>query len=119
MQGVTSVSHKPPNPSPLQPPNSVAKGDSPVSRKHELARMPQIIADFVNAERDETRSLFYRSLRAIEQAFSAKKEYLTKEGQIIYGGPDHYARWRATKHFRARRRERVYRLPVYTGSAQM
>jgi hypothetical protein len=44
--------------------------------------------------------LFYRSLRAIEQALSARREYMTKEGQIIYGGPDHYARLAATKHLR-------------------
>ena len=25
---------------------------------------------------------------------------MTKEGQILYGGPDHYARLAATKHFR-------------------
>ena len=25
---------------------------------------------------------------------------MTKEGQIIYGGPDHYARLAATKHLR-------------------
>ena len=46
------------------------------------------------------RALFYRSLRTIEQALSARREYMTKEGQIIYGGPDHYARLAATKHFR-------------------
>ncbi len=44
--------------------------------------------------------MFYRSLRAIEQALSARCEYMTKEGQIIYGGPDHYARLAATKHLR-------------------
>jgi hypothetical protein len=46
------------------------------------------------------RAIFYRCLRAIEHAMSARREYLTKEGQIIYGGPDHYARLAATKHFR-------------------
>jgi hypothetical protein len=60
----------------------------------------QIIADFVNAEREEVQALFYRCLRAIEHAMSARREYMTKEGQIIYGGPDHYARLAATKHFR-------------------
>ena len=45
-------------------------------------------------------ALFYRSLRAIELALSARREYMTKEGQIIYGGPDHYARLAATKHLR-------------------
>jgi hypothetical protein len=45
-------------------------------------------------------ALFYRSLRAIEHALSARREYMTKEGQIIYGGPDHYTRLAATKHLR-------------------
>jgi len=31
---------------------------------------------------------------------SARREYLTKDGQIILGGPDHYARLAATKHYR-------------------
>ena len=35
-----------------------------------------------------------------EHALTAKREYMTKDGQIIYGGPDHYARLAATKHFR-------------------
>src|SRR3712207_5293624 len=53
----------------------------------------QIIADFVNAEHDEMRAMFYRCLRAIEHALSARRgEYMTKDGQIVSGGPDHYAR---------------------------
>jgi hypothetical protein len=46
------------------------------------------------------RAVFYRSMRAIEHALSARREYLTKEGQIMQGRPDHYARLAATKHFR-------------------
>jgi hypothetical protein len=46
------------------------------------------------------RAVFYRSMRAIEHALSARREYMTKEGQIMQGGPDHYARLAATKHFR-------------------
>ena len=60
----------------------------------------QLIAEFVSDKRDEMRGLFYRSLRAIEYALSARHEYMTKDGQIVYGGPDHYARLAATKHFR-------------------
>jgi hypothetical protein len=60
----------------------------------------QIIADFVNAERDEMHAMFYRCLRVVEHAMSARREYMTKDGQIIYGGPDHYARLAAGKHFR-------------------
>ena len=44
--------------------------------------------------------MFYRSLPAIELWLSARREYMTKEGQIIYGEPDHYARLAATKHLR-------------------
>ena len=33
-------------------------------------------------------------------ALSARREYMTKEGQIMQGGPDHYARLAATKHLR-------------------
>ncbi len=46
------------------------------------------------------RAMFYRCLRTVEQALSATREYMTKDGQIIYGGPDHYARLAATKHLR-------------------
>jgi hypothetical protein len=60
----------------------------------------QFLADFVTAERDEMRVMFYVSLRVIEHALSARKEYTTKDGQILQGGPDHYARLTATKHFR-------------------
>ena len=60
----------------------------------------QLIAEFVNAEHVEMRAMFYRSVRAIEHALSARREYLTKAGEILYGGPDHYARLAATKHFR-------------------
>jgi hypothetical protein len=46
------------------------------------------------------RAVFYRSMRAIEHALSARREYLAKDGQIMQGGPDHGARLAATKHFR-------------------
>jgi hypothetical protein len=36
----------------------------------------------------------------IEHAMSARREYMTRDRQIICGGPDHYARLAATKHFR-------------------
>ena len=39
-------------------------------------------------------------VRASEHALSARREYQTKDGQIMQGGPDHYARLAATKHFR-------------------
>jgi hypothetical protein len=46
------------------------------------------------------RAMFYRCVRVIEQALSARREYTTKDGQIVDGGPDQYARLAATKHFR-------------------
>jgi hypothetical protein len=45
------------------------------------------------------RAVFYRPIRAIEHALSARREYLTKDGQIITGGADHYAQLAATKDF--------------------
>ncbi len=75
-------------------------GRTLASREANSPECRQLVAEFVSDERDEMRALFYRSLRAIEHALSARREYMTKEGQIIYGGPDHYARLAATKHLR-------------------
>jgi hypothetical protein len=44
--------------------------------------------EFVTDECDEMRAMFYRALRVIDHAFSARREYMTKDGQIVYGGPD-------------------------------
>ena len=46
------------------------------------------------------RAMFYRCARVIEHALTAKREYMAKDGQILDGRPDHYARLAATKHFR-------------------
>ena len=75
-------------------------GRTLASREANSPECRQLLAEFVSDEHDETRALFYRSLRAIEHALSARREYMTKEGQIVYGGPDHYARLAATKHLR-------------------
>ena len=45
-------------------------------------------------------AMISRALRAVDHAFSARREYMTKDGNIVYGGPDHYARLAAVKHFR-------------------
>ena len=60
--------------------------------KAKLARVQQLqlIAEIVGEKWEEMRTVFYRSMRAIEQALSARREYLTKEGQIMQGGPDHH-----------------------------
>jgi hypothetical protein len=42
---------------------------------------------------NQMRGMFYRSLRTIEHALSARREYMTKDGQIINGtGPLHASR---------------------------
>jgi hypothetical protein len=46
------------------------------------------------------RAVLYRCVRAVEHALSARREYMSKDGQVVHGGPDHYARLAATKHFR-------------------
>jgi hypothetical protein len=43
-----------------------------------------LIAEFVGDEWKEMRAIFYRSMRAIEHALSARREYLTKDGQMIH-----------------------------------
>ena len=75
-------------------------GRTLASREANSPECRQLIAEFVGDEWQEMRTVFYRSMRAIEHALSARREYMTKEGQIIYGGPDHYARLASTKHFR-------------------
>ena len=70
------------------------------SREANSPECRQLIAEFVGDEWQEMRAVFYQSMRAIEHALSARREYLTKDGQIILGGPDHYARLAATKHYR-------------------
>ena len=38
------------------------------------------------------RAMFYRCVRLVEHALTAKREYMTKDGHIVDRGPDHYAR---------------------------
>jgi hypothetical protein len=75
-------------------------GRTLASREANSPECRQLIAEFVGDEWQEMRAVFYRSMRAIEHALSARREYLTKDGQIMQGGPDHYARLAATKHYR-------------------
>src|SRR4051812_49885080 len=63
-------------------------GRTLASRTANSLECRQLIADFVNAEHTEMRAMFYRSVRAVEHALSARREYLTKTGEILYGGPD-------------------------------
>jgi hypothetical protein len=75
-------------------------GRTLASREANSPECRQLVAEFVSHEHDEMRAMFYRALRTIEHALSARREYMTRDGEIIYGGPDHYARLAATKHFR-------------------
>jgi hypothetical protein len=70
------------------------------SREANSPECRPLIAEFVGDEWQEMRAVFYRSMGAIEDGLSARREYVTKDGQIIQGGPDHYARLAATKHYR-------------------
>jgi hypothetical protein len=72
-------------------------GRTLASREANSPECRQLIAEFVGDEWQEMRAVFYRSMRAIEHALNARREY---DGQIMQGGPDHYARLAATKHFR-------------------
>jgi hypothetical protein len=74
-------------------------GRTLASREANSPECRQVIAEFVGDEWHEMRAV-YRSMRAIEHALTARGEYTTKEGEIMQGGPDHYARLAATKHFR-------------------
>ena len=67
-------------------------GRTLASREANSPECRQLIAEFVGDEWEEMRAVFYRSMCAIDHALSARREYLTKEGQIMHGGPDHYAR---------------------------
>src|SRR3954451_19054830 len=62
------------------------------SREANSLECRQLIADFVNHEHELMLGLFYRSVRIIEQALYARREYTTREGEVLQGGPDHYAR---------------------------
>ena len=65
------------------------RGHWPHSRvqRSELSGVRQLVVEFVNAERDEMHAMSHRCLRVIEHALSARREYLTKDGQILHGGP--------------------------------
>lgn len=81
---------------------AAAEGISRVmaSRDANSAECRHLIADFVNEEHQLMFGLFYRAIRTIEEALDAKREYTTRDGGVFEGGPDHYARLAATKHFR-------------------
>jgi hypothetical protein len=56
------------------------------SRVRNSPECRQLVVEFVSDEHNEMRALFYRSLHTIEHALSATREYMTKEGLVIYGG---------------------------------
>ena len=55
-------------------------GRTLASREANSPECRQLIAEFVGDEWQEMRAVFYRSMRAIEHALSARREYLTKRG---------------------------------------
>ena len=56
-------------------------GRTVASRVANSPECRQFIAEFVNHEHDEMRAMFYRWLRVIEHAMSARREYMTKMGR--------------------------------------
>lgn len=70
------------------------------SREANSPNCRQLIATFVDEERELMFGLCYRETRVIEDALEAMREYTTKDGTVFGGGPDHYARLAATKHLR-------------------
>src|SRR5215212_2033480 len=54
-------------------------GRTLASRTANSLECRQLLADFVNAEHVEMRAMFYRSVRAVEHALSARREYPTKD----------------------------------------
>lgn len=82
----------------------IAEGEgisrSAASRDANSPECRQFLTELVDSERDEMHALFFLALRVIRDACSARREYMTKDGERIVGGPDHYARLAATKHFR-------------------
>jgi hypothetical protein len=75
-------------------------GRTLASREANSAKCRRLIANFVDHERDEMHAMLYRAARAIEHALSARREYMNKTGEVVYGGPDYGARLAATKHLR-------------------
>lgn len=70
------------------------------SRQANSSKCRQLIATFVDEERELMFGLCYRATRVIEEGLEAIREYITKDGKVFGGGPDHYARLAATKHLR-------------------
>jgi len=70
------------------------------SREANSPECQQLVAEFVSDEHNEMRALFYRSLRTIEQALSARREYMTKEGRSFMAGRTTTLVFAATKHLR-------------------
>ena len=80
--------------------NTEGIGRTSASKQVNSTACRQLILQFVNEEHELMMELFYRALRVIEHGFSARREYLLKDGQTLIGGPDHYARLSAAKHLR-------------------
>ena len=71
--------------------NEIAKtenvGRTSASKHANSLACRQLFMQFVNEEDEQMSALFYRALRVIEHGFSARREYLLKDGQTLVGGP--------------------------------
>ena len=68
------------------------------SREAHSPGVRNILAQLIEERKEEIERLFDHSLTAIEEAFGARPVYV-RRGQIVDGGPDHYARLRAVAAF--------------------
>jgi hypothetical protein len=79
-----------------------------VARQEQLSRQwtsreahqPQtevLIAELLDRHGDRIEKLVERSIKVIEEAFEAEKVAVTKEGDILELGPDHYARLQSVR----------------------
>jgi hypothetical protein len=76
--------------------------DERVSRAtaSKAANSPEVqllITSLVEAERVKIRSLFQKGLTAVEESFHASRTIVTQFGEVVDGGPDHYARLTGVK----------------------
>jgi hypothetical protein len=68
------------------------------SREAHSPGVRSILAQLIEKPKERIGRLFDQSLTAIEEALQARRVYL-RPGQIVDGGPDHYARLRAVAVF--------------------
>lgn len=80
---------------------AIAKNEG-VSRAtaSKTANSPEVqllITSLVEAERVKIRDLFQQGLTAVGESFQASRTIVTQLGEVVDGGPDHYARLTGVK----------------------